>query len=64
MAPEDPGGEYGAEDAFFLVNTALNYDINKDCSIQFAVNNLFDRKFYCNEATDGRTYTLSMRYHF
>lgn len=64
MAPEDPGGEYGAEDAFFLVNTALNYDINKDCSIQFAVNNLFDRKFYCDEATDGRTYTLSMRYHF
>lgn len=64
MAPDDPGGEYGAEDAFFLVNTAINYDIAKDCTIQFAVNNLFDRKFYCSEATDGRTYTLGMRYHF
>ncbi len=62
MSPEYESGEYGAEDSFFLVNTAINYDLAKDCTLQFAVNNLLDRHYYCSEATDGRNYTIGLRY--
>lgn len=29
QAPDDVTGEYGAEDAYFIVNTAFNYEIAK-----------------------------------
>ncbi|MDY6083723.1 MAG: TonB-dependent receptor [Dialister sp.] len=62
MSPDEVSGEYGAEDAFFLVNAAVNYDISSNLTIRFGIDNLFDRHFYCNEAADGRTYTLGLRY--
>lgn len=62
-APDDIGG-YGAEEAYFLVNAAVNYAINKDMTLQFSINNLFDRDFYASEATAGRTYNLGLRYSF
>lgn len=62
MAPGEATDEFGAEDQYFLVNTAVNYDLTKDCTLQLAVNNLLDRTYYCNEATDGRTYTFSVQY--
>ncbi|MBR5487609.1 MAG: TonB-dependent receptor, partial [Phascolarctobacterium sp.] len=62
--PDEVTGEYGAQDAFFLVNTALNYKLTKDMTMQFGVYNLFDRQFYCDEATAGRTYNVSLRYSF
>lgn len=55
---------YGAEEAYFLVNTAVNYKLNDGATLQFAVNNLLDREFYADEATDGRTYMVSLRYSF
>lgn len=64
MAPGEAGDEYGAEDAFFIVNLGVNYEIAKNTKLQLAVNNLFDKEFYCSEATSGRTYTVGMRYSF
>lgn len=65
---DDEKGLAGLE-AYFLVNTAINYNINKDMTLQFAVYNLFDREFYGEgavypEATAGRTYNVSLRYSF
>lgn len=64
QAEDIPTGEYGSEDPYFLVNAAINYAINDQATVQFAVNNIFDRKFYASEGTDGRTFALSMRYKF
>ena len=57
-------GEYGSEDAFFIVNTSINYDIAKNTTLQFAINNLFDKEFYCSDMTPGRTYSVGLRYSF
>ena len=57
-------GEYGAEDAYFIVNTAFNYEIAKGTILQFGINNLFDKEFYASDATSGRTYNVSLRYSF
>ncbi len=64
QAPDEITGEYGAEDPFFIINTAINYNIAHNAEIQFAIDNIFDRKFYCSEAAAGRSYNISMRYHF
>lgn len=64
QAPDSESNEYGSEDAFFIVNTGINYEISKGVTLQFSINNLLDREFYCNEATSGRTYTVGMRYSF
>ena len=62
--PDAASGEYGAEDAFFLVDLALNYKINNNMTFQFGIDNLFDREFYCSEAAGGRTYNVGLRYSF
>ena len=62
--PSAASGEYGAEDAFFLVDFALNYKLNKNMTFQFGIDNLFDREFYCSEAAGGRTYNVGLRYSF
>lgn len=64
QSPDSPTGEYGAEDAFFIVNTAINYTLSKGVVLQFGINNLFNREFYCSEATSGRTYNVGLRYSF
>ncbi|MGM9572167.1 MAG: TonB-dependent receptor domain-containing protein, partial [bacterium] len=63
QAPDETSG-YGAEEAYFLVNAAVNYEIAEDMTLQFSINNLFDREFYASEATAGRTYNLGLRYSF
>lgn len=62
QSPDLDTGEYGSEDAFFVVNTSLNYKVNDQATLQFGIQNLFNRKFYATEATSGRTYSLSMNY--
>lgn len=64
QAPDTVTGEYGSEDAYFIVNTAFNYEIAKGAVLQFGINNLFDRSFYASEATSGRTYNVGLRYSF
>ncbi|SEP31070.1 TonB-dependent receptor [Propionispora vibrioides] len=62
QSPDLSTGEYTSEDAFFVVNTSLNYKVNDQSTLQFGIQNLFNRKFYASEATSGRTYSLSMNY--
>ena len=64
MSPDSTTGEYGAEDAFFIVNTGINYKLAKDVTLQFGITNLLDKEFYCSEATAGRTYNVGLRYSF
>ncbi len=64
QSPDADTGEYGSEDAFFLMNTYLNYKVNDQMKLQFGIQNLLDRKFYASEATNGRTYNLSINYSF
>lgn len=54
----------GSREAVFLVNTAFNYKIQKDMTLQFGINNLFDKIYYCDEPIDGRTYYVGLRYNF
>ena len=57
-------GEYNSEDAFFIMNAAFNYQMTKNTSVQFAIENLLNKEFYCSEATSERTYSLGVRYNF
>lgn len=57
-------GEYGSEDSFFLTNLYLNYKVDENLKLQFAIRNLFDRHFYASEAANGRTYTFGATYSF
>ncbi len=61
---DDDASGYGAAEAYFLVNTAVNYQLNENATLQFAINNLLDREYYNSEAADGRTYNVSLRYSF
>lgn len=64
QAPDDVTGEYGAEDAYFIVSTAFSYKISQGLTVQFGIDNLFDKEFYASEATSGRTYNVGLRYNF
>jgi len=64
QAPDGDTGEYGAEDAFFVMNTYFNYKVTPHATLQFGIQNLFDKEFYASEATSGRTYNVSLRYQF
>ena len=65
---EDDGdvvsGAYGAEDAFFVMNTYFNYKVADNATLQFGIDNIFDREYYADYATAGRTYNVSLRYSF
>lgn len=57
-------GCFGSYDPYFILNLDANYQLNKDTAVQFSVYNLFDRDFYDDEVTAGRTYNISVRYTF
>lgn len=57
-------GCFGSYDPYFILNLDANYQLNKDTAVQFSVYNLFDRDFYDDEVTAGRTYNISVRYSF
>ena len=57
-------GEYGSDDAYFILNTAINFEIAKNTKLQFAINNILDRDFYCSDMTPGRVYSVGLRYSF
>lgn len=42
----------------------LNYKVDEHLKLQFAIHNLFDRRFYADEAAYGRTCTLGATYSF
>lgn len=64
-------GHFKARDAYFLMNVSAGYQFTQNFSLQFGINNLFDREYYDEDIVsnhyyvgDGRTYTLTARYSF
>ena len=64
QAEDDVTGEYGSEDAFFVMNTYFNYKLTPEATLQFGIDNVLDREYYAGECTRGRTYNVSLRYSF
>ena len=64
QAPDGTTGEYGSEDAFFVMNAYFNYQVTPNATLQFGIQNILDKEFYASEATSGRTYTVSIRQQF
>lgn len=62
--PEIYTGRFGSYDPYFLLNLDSNYQFNKNVSMQFSIYNVFDREFYDDEITAGRTYNVAVRYTF
>lgn len=61
QSPDSASGEYGAEDAFFLVNYYASFALRSGLTLQASVQNLMDRRFFATEATAGRTFTAGIR---
>ena len=61
---DDITGQYGSEDSYFISNVAMNYKFSKEATLQLGVQNVFNRIFYNDEATAGRTYSASMKFKF
>lgn len=57
-------GQYGSLDSYVISNLSVNYKLSKETTIQFGVQNVFDRIFFDDEATAGRTYSASMKFKF
>jgi tonB-dependent receptor len=57
-------GQYGSQDSYVISNLSVNYKLSKETTIQFGVQNVFDRIFFDDEATAGRTYSASMKFKF
>jgi iron complex outermembrane receptor protein len=57
-------GVYGSYDPYFIVNTSLVYKWDKDDSVTFAVNNLFNRQYFCYYVAPGRTYGVQVTHKF
>ena len=55
------GGAFGVSDT---LRQAVNYKLSKEATLQFGVQNVFNRVFFSDEATAGRTYSASMKFKF
>lgn len=64
QSPDEATGVYYSEDSFFITNLAINYAVNPEATVQFAIYNLFDREFYASEAAGERMYNFAVRYNF
>ena len=61
---DDVTGQYGSLDSYVISNLSVNYKVSKEATIQLGVQNVFDRIFFDDEATAGRTYSGSMKFKF
>ena len=61
---DDITGQYGSSDSYFISNVAMNYKFSKEATLQLGIQNVFNRVFYDDEATAGRTYSASMKFKF
>ena len=64
QTPDTMTGTLRSEDAFFLTDLNVSYDVAEGVTLQGSINNLFDRQFFAVEAARGRTYTASVHYQF
>ncbi len=42
----------------------MNYKFSKEATLQLGIQNVFNRVFFDDEATAGRTYSASMKFKF
>ena len=61
---DDITGQYGSSDSYFISNVAINYKFSKEATLQLGIQNVFNRVFFDDEATAGRTYSASMKFKF
>jgi len=61
---DDITGQYGSSDSYFISNVAMNYKFSKEATLQLGIQNVFNRVFFDDEATAGRTYSASMKFKF
>ena len=61
---DDITAQYGSSDSYFISNVAMNYKFSKEATLQLGIQNVFNRIFYDDEATAGRTYSASMKFKF
>lgn len=64
QAVDEITGQYGSADSYFISNVAMNYKFSKEATLQLGIQNVFNRVFYDDEATAGRTYSASMKFKF
>ena len=64
QAVDEITGQYGSADSYFISNVAMNYKFSKEAILQLGIQNVFNRVFYDDEATAGRTYSASMKFKF
>ncbi len=57
-------GVYGSYDPYFIVSIGAEYQWDKDNTVTFGVNNLFDRQYYSYYVAPGRTYSLQVTHKF
>ena len=53
-----------SEDSFFIVNIGAGYKIAKNATLNFAINNLFNREYWQWYQADGRSYHVGLQYEF
>ena len=49
---------------YLISNVAMNYKFSKEATLQLGIQNVFNRVFFDDEATAGRTYSASMKFKF
>ncbi len=57
-------GEFYSEDAFFIMNAYFNYKLTPQATLQFGIENIFDKEYYVSEGAKERTYYAGLRYSF
>ncbi len=55
---------FGAYDGYFIANLNVKYQMNENSSIEFGINNLFDKKYYSYNLSPERNYMVRVNYSF
>ncbi len=55
---------YGAFDSYFVVDTKVHYEVTKDLSFDFGIDNIFNEQYFLFHPFPGRTYVLAGKYRF
>ncbi len=55
---------YGAFDDYFVVDTKLHYEVNKNFAFDFGIDNLFNEQYFLFHPFPGRTYVMAAKATF
>ncbi|MBQ5346001.1 MAG: TonB-dependent receptor [Acidaminococcaceae bacterium] len=57
-------GVYTSYDPYFILNFNIGYQFNKNCNINFGIENLLNREYFDYYYQPGRTYDLQVKFSF